>query len=203
MPLPAKSIKANQEGGGGGSVKDFDDSDAPSNNLWVGNLSFDVTDSDLMSLFAQYGALDSVTSYSSRSYGFVFFKRIEDAKAAKNALQGTPLRGTPIKIEFARPVRSDLCALLLLLLGFLPSFCLMLCAGSRIVVIINSLTFKCCSSSSSSKMIPRRKRFFNLNGDLLFCFSNSFKKKKINEAETIRVDVIQNPHSRYVRPGRN
>lgn len=62
-----------------------------------------------MELFAQYGALDSVTSYSSRSYAFLFFKRMEDAKAAKDALQGTPLRGNPIKIEFARPVRSVLC----------------------------------------------------------------------------------------------
>lgn len=86
-----------------------DDSETPSNNLWVGNLASDVTDSDLMELFAQYGALDSVTSYSSRSYAFLFFKRMEDAKAAKDALQGTPLRGNPIKIEFARPVRSVLC----------------------------------------------------------------------------------------------
>ncbi|KAI9072246.1 hypothetical protein K1719_045795 [Acacia pycnantha] len=101
MPLPAKSIKAAQEGGG--SVKDFEDPETPSNNLWIGNLSYDVTESDLMALFAQYGALDSVTSYSSRSYGFVFFKRVEDAKAAKNALQGTLLRGIPMKIEFARP----------------------------------------------------------------------------------------------------
>ncbi|XP_028757184.1 flowering time control protein FPA [Neltuma alba] len=103
MPLPPKSIKAAQEGGG--MVKDFEDPETPSNNLWVGNLSHEVTESDLMALFAQYGALDSVTSYSSRSYGFVFFKRIDDAKAAKNALQGTLLRGIPMKIEFARPAK--------------------------------------------------------------------------------------------------
>lgn len=95
-------MKSGKQGGGP------DDSEAPSNNLWVGNLAGDVTDSDLMDLFAQYGALDSVTSYSARSYAFLFFKRMEDAKAAKDALQGTLLRGNPIKIEFARPVRSDL-----------------------------------------------------------------------------------------------
>ncbi|PON63539.1 Splicing factor-like protein [Parasponia andersonii] len=82
-----------------------EDSETPSNNLWVGNLASDVTDSDLMELFAQYGALDSVTSYSARSYAFLFFKRMEDAKAAKDALQGTPLHGNPIKIEFARPAK--------------------------------------------------------------------------------------------------
>ncbi|KAI4324347.1 hypothetical protein L6164_023894 [Bauhinia variegata] len=106
MPLPTKTSKFPAQDGGFGAInKDSEDSDTPSNNLWVGNLSPEVTDSDLMDLFAQYGALDSVTSYSARSYAFVFFKRIEDAKAAKNALQGAPLRGNPIKIEFARPAK--------------------------------------------------------------------------------------------------
>ncbi|KAL2328869.1 hypothetical protein Fmac_022296 [Flemingia macrophylla] len=95
MPLPMKP------------TRDPDDSAvSPSNNLWVGNLAPDVADSDLMDLFAKYGALDSVTSYSSRSYAFVFFKRVEDAKAAKNALQGTNLRGSSLKIEFARPAKA-------------------------------------------------------------------------------------------------
>ncbi|KAI5351026.1 hypothetical protein L3X38_003917 [Prunus dulcis] len=87
------------------SKQGTDDSETPSNNLWVGNLASDVTDSELMDLFAQYGALDSVTTYSSRSYGFVFFKRVEDSAAAKESLQGALLRGNPIKIEFARPAK--------------------------------------------------------------------------------------------------
>uniref|UniRef100_A0A7N2LBN5 RRM domain-containing protein n=1 Tax=Quercus lobata TaxID=97700 RepID=A0A7N2LBN5_QUELO len=52
-----------------------------------------------MDLFVQYGALDSVTSYSSHSYAFVFFKRIEVAKAAKDTLQDVNLHGHPIKSE--------------------------------------------------------------------------------------------------------
>lgn len=98
MPPLNKSSRA-------GRNADSDESETPSNNLWVGNLASDVADSDLMDLFAQYGALDSVTSYSSRSYAFIFFKRIEDAKAAKEALQGAELRGHPVKIEFARPAK--------------------------------------------------------------------------------------------------
>ncbi|KAF5465404.1 hypothetical protein F2P56_015415 [Juglans regia] len=96
MPPPIKSGRPVRNA-------DSDESETPSNNLWVGNLASDVTDSDLMNLFARYGALDSVTTYSLRSYAFVFFKRIEDAKAAKEALQGVELRGNPVKIEFARP----------------------------------------------------------------------------------------------------
>ncbi|XP_015581056.1 flowering time control protein FPA isoform X2 [Ricinus communis] len=87
--------------------KESDEPEAPSNNLWVGNLAPDVTDSDLMDLFAKYGALDSVTTYSSRSYAFLYFKHVEDAAAAKDALQGTLLRGNPVKIEFARPAKPS------------------------------------------------------------------------------------------------
>ncbi|KAK6930536.1 RNA recognition motif domain [Dillenia turbinata] len=89
------------------SQKDSDGAEVPSNNLWVGNLTADVTDSDLMELFGKYGALDSITSYSSRSYAFVYFKRMEDARAAKDALQGALLRGNSIKIEFARPAKQS------------------------------------------------------------------------------------------------
>ncbi|KAJ7980678.1 Flowering time control protein FPA [Quillaja saponaria] len=100
MPIPTKTSKPGQGGG-----KDTGDAETPSNNLWVGNLTSDVSDSDLMDLFAQYGALDSVTTYSSRSYAFVFFNRMEDAKAAKDSLQGTVVRGNTLKIEFARPAK--------------------------------------------------------------------------------------------------
>ena len=52
-----------------------------------------------MDLFAWYGVLDNVTSYSSRNYTFIFFKWIEVAKAAKDTLQGVDLHGHPIKSE--------------------------------------------------------------------------------------------------------
>lgn len=80
-------------------------SDAPSNNLWVGNLPADVLESDLVALFRKYGELDSLSAYSFRSYAFVYYKRVEDAIAAKKALQGSMLGGNQIKIEFARPAK--------------------------------------------------------------------------------------------------
>lgn len=83
----------------------------PSNHLWVGNLKPETTDSDLIPLFGRYGVLDSVTTYSSRSFAFIYFKRLDDAKAAKEALQGTSLHGSSLKIEFARPVCSHFCDL--------------------------------------------------------------------------------------------
>lgn len=76
----------------------------PSNNLWVGNIAPDVTDADLTSLFQKYGQLDSVTAYSSRGFGFLYFKNINDSKEAKEALQGSFFHGNPLRIEFAKPV---------------------------------------------------------------------------------------------------
>lgn len=76
----------------------------PSNNLWVGNIAPDVTDADLTSLFQKYGQLDSVTAYSSRGFGFLYFKNINDSKEAKDALQGSLFHGNPLRIEFAKPV---------------------------------------------------------------------------------------------------
>ena len=159
MPPPNnKSMMMNTRPGRIGG--DSDESETPSNNLWVGNLASDVADSDLMDLFAQYGALDSVTSYSSRSYAFVFFKRIEDAKAAKDTLQGADLHGHPIKIEFARPVCSHQFVLLLCVYKY-DSFrdfeilCSFLCVST-------TLEFQPFDNDSLSNQIPRRMIFFFL-----------------------------------------
>uniref|UniRef100_A0A1D1Z6B2 Flowering time control protein FPA n=1 Tax=Anthurium amnicola TaxID=1678845 RepID=A0A1D1Z6B2_9ARAE len=87
------------------SGREPDDDEEPLQNLWVGNLSLDTVDSDLVALFAKYGAMDSVTTFPSRNYAFVYFKNPDAARAARDALQGTLVRGNPIKLEFARPVR--------------------------------------------------------------------------------------------------
>ncbi|KAE8694885.1 hypothetical protein F3Y22_tig00110764pilonHSYRG00034 [Hibiscus syriacus] len=82
-----------------------DESVPPSNHLWVGNMSVEAVDSDLTELFNKFGALDSVTTYSARGYAFVYFKRVEDAMVAREALQGATLHGNHLKIDFARPAK--------------------------------------------------------------------------------------------------
>ncbi|KAF2322063.1 hypothetical protein GH714_006147 [Hevea brasiliensis] len=74
------------------TYKESDELDGPSSNLWVGNLAADVSDSNLMDLFAKFGVLDCMMTCTSRSYAFLYFKRVEDAAAAKETLQGTVLR---------------------------------------------------------------------------------------------------------------
>lgn len=110
--------------------KEGNDDDPPSSVLWVGNLSPDTVDSDVMTVFSKFGALDCNTMHGARSYSFVFFRSIEDAKAAKDALQGSTLHGNTVKIEFARPVcpspsRNLICILPRLMEEciFLPFLC--------------------------------------------------------------------------------
>nr|POE55941.1 hypothetical protein CFP56_45154 [Quercus suber] len=60
-----------------------DESKTPATPMMMNNHASDVADSDLMDLFAYYA--------------FVFFKRIEVTKAAKDTLKGVDLHGHPIK----------------------------------------------------------------------------------------------------------
>ncbi|XP_010527796.1 PREDICTED: flowering time control protein FPA-like [Tarenaya hassleriana] len=85
--------------------REQDDSSFKSNNLWVGSLSTDTTESDLAELFGRFGDVDRITAYSSRCFAFIYFRRVEEAVAAKEALQGTSLNGSQIKIEYARPAK--------------------------------------------------------------------------------------------------
>ncbi|KAG1363699.1 flowering time control protein FPA [Cocos nucifera] len=86
--------------------KEGDNHAAPSSVLWVGNIPADTVDANVMTVFSKFGALDCNTMHGARSYSFVFFRSIDDAKAAKDALQGSPLHGSSIRIEFARPAKA-------------------------------------------------------------------------------------------------
>ncbi|KZV50825.1 flowering time control protein FPA-like [Dorcoceras hygrometricum] len=80
-------------------------SNPPSKNLWIGNVSLDVTEAELKALLERNGKVDSLTLYPSRYYAFVYFREIESAVAAKQGLQGYVLHGNPLKIEFAKSAK--------------------------------------------------------------------------------------------------
>ncbi|KAL1191173.1 Flowering time control protein FPA [Cardamine amara subsp. amara] len=86
-------------------AREVNDSGFKSNNLWVGSLTTDTTESDLTELFGRFGDIDRITAYSSRSFAFIYYRRVEEAVAAKEALQGANLNGSQIKIEYARPAK--------------------------------------------------------------------------------------------------
>jgi RNA recognition motif-containing protein len=80
-----------------------------SKRLFVGNLSFDTTEEDLRSAFAEWGANEAAipTGESGRPRGFGFVEVDDDkAEAAIAAMNGSDLGGRPITVNEARP-RED------------------------------------------------------------------------------------------------
>jgi cold-inducible RNA-binding protein len=81
--------------------------------VFVGNLSFQTTDSDLSDLFAQFGEVESVSIITDRdtgrSKGFGFVAMSDDsAEKAISQLNGTELNGRALTVNEARPmVKKD------------------------------------------------------------------------------------------------
>lgn len=80
-----------------------------STKLFVGNLAFKVTESDLEQLFSQHGTvtealvmLDRQTGRS-RGFGFVSMESADAAKTAIEALNGSQFEGRPLTVNEARP----------------------------------------------------------------------------------------------------
>lgn len=77
--------------------------------LYVGNLSYTVTESDLSQLFEPYGGVESVQiimdrdTGRSKGFGFVEMKSDQDAQAAIAALNGQDMGGRALTVNEARP----------------------------------------------------------------------------------------------------
>ena len=78
-------------------------------NIFVGNLPFTASESDLRGLFAEYGDIESVAIITDRdtgrSRGFGFVELAADARAndAIRDLDGTDLDGRNINVNQAKP----------------------------------------------------------------------------------------------------
>jgi len=77
--------------------------------LYVGSLSFDVTDKDLKDAFAAFGEVASATvirdkfTGDSRGFGFVEMNDDAQARAAIDGLNGKELMGRAIVVNEAKP----------------------------------------------------------------------------------------------------
>src|SRR4051794_19406052 len=77
--------------------------------LYVGNLGYGVTDSDLSKLFEPHGAVQSAQiimdrdTGRSKGFGFVEMTNDQEATAAIAALNGKDSEGRPMTVNEARP----------------------------------------------------------------------------------------------------
>ena len=78
-------------------------------NIYVGNLSYEVTEEDLQQAFEAFGQVESAKivkdMYTGRSRGFGFLEMPSKAEgeSAINGLNGTALKGRTLKVSEARP----------------------------------------------------------------------------------------------------
>ena len=77
--------------------------------LYVGNLSFSMTDADLQTLFEQYGAVQSAQiimdrdTGRSKGFGFIEMSNSQEAQAAITALNNQEISGRKLTVNEARP----------------------------------------------------------------------------------------------------
>ena len=77
--------------------------------LYVGNLSFETSSSDLQQLFATSGTVESATVVEdretgrSRGFGFVEMSSKEEGAAAMQEFNGKEVNGRSLKVNEAKP----------------------------------------------------------------------------------------------------
>ena len=82
------------------------------NKLYVGNLPYQMRDSDLEQAFSQFGSVTSAKvmmereTGRSKGFGFVEMGSDAEAQAAINGMNGQPLGGRSIVVNEARPMEN-------------------------------------------------------------------------------------------------
>ena len=82
-------------------------------NIYVGNLSYSVTEDDLKAAFAEFGKVETVKiitdkfSGQSKGFGFVEMPDKGEAQAALESLNGKDLKGRDLNINEAKPRTGD------------------------------------------------------------------------------------------------
>ncbi len=78
-------------------------------NIYVGNLSYALSESELRDAFANFGAVSTVKILTdretgrSRGFGFVEMPNRSEAEAAVANLNGKDVGGRPLRVNEARP----------------------------------------------------------------------------------------------------
>ncbi len=81
-------------------------------NIYVGNLSAEVTDADLETAFSNFGKVSSVKiirdmfTQESRGFGFVEMNNRNEAEKAIEQLNAYEIKGKKIVVNEARPKRD-------------------------------------------------------------------------------------------------
>jgi RNA recognition motif-containing protein len=78
-------------------------------NIYVGNLSYTITEEDLRQAFGSFGQVASASiikdqsSGQSKGFGFIEMPVMEEAQAAISGMNGKEMKGRKLNVNEARP----------------------------------------------------------------------------------------------------
>jgi len=82
------------------------ESEMQGSKLYIGNLSYSVTNEELEELFSNYGEVKEIKIIEGKGFAFVELASQAEAEKAKGELNGSDFKGRTLKVDFARPPRS-------------------------------------------------------------------------------------------------
>jgi RNA recognition motif-containing protein len=74
--------------------------------LYVGNLDYAVSETELRDLFTSYGTVKYVKVIEGKGFGFVELETQAEAENARKELNGTEFKGRTLRVDNARPQKS-------------------------------------------------------------------------------------------------
>ncbi len=75
-------------------------------NLYIGNLSYKVTEKEIRELFSEFGEIESVKLFADKGFGFVNFLKDVDTKKILQELNDKIFLGREMKVDLARPQKK-------------------------------------------------------------------------------------------------
>ena len=75
----------------------------PGKRLYIGNLSYSITEEQLRELLTQYGTVGEITLIQGKDFAFIDMSNAAEADAAKEGLNNTEFDGRTLKVSEARP----------------------------------------------------------------------------------------------------
>ena len=90
-----------------------DQTGEPSDTLFLGNLSFEVTQDDVSEAFGPHGTIMGVRLPTDREtgapkgFGYVTFATVEEATAALEAMQGGYIKSRAVRLDYSQPRQQN------------------------------------------------------------------------------------------------
>ena len=83
------------------------DGSSPSRSLWVGNIDTSLPSKEILAYFLPFGQIESIRMLPEKDCAFINYVNLDDAMAAKEAMQGGHVGNCIVKIGYGKVESSE------------------------------------------------------------------------------------------------